>query len=777
MTKEYHHIDDFNVGEELIKIFIEEEILSESVGNGLLATVDILEESRDPGFYTFGEGSKVSFETFYAVYTNFDDFPTHRAALEAMGVNSQYYAKDPRPGETKTAEQRAADINTGARKALANAVRQFNKAGFTQMVSPGDRQQYSKRKIEQDSRDMYRREMEDEYGNPFGMQPTHDDILPGSKGSKNQGQSGRIIDQINNAEIIRGELYNNFTRIPKSRWGGWFQFFRKEIASVSSGNKIWKKRFILGYQIEPNVVYEIWYNTINSTFSVHDVRGNEISQRYQILNEALKQMLNAVAKFSRDDAAFFYNANNQLSRSFLNSIRSTADDRVKDLASLEAKEIEKREKAEDSYVKDREKRRQSLIGKAKRRLNIAMKKEAKKASDAAVAGAGAFGAALAREGKELLTGERRRAEAAMRSAQGVGETRTTGKWSNAAEEDRELARRRSERQQRATGRIQTELELDLRGQADRQRQGLQSDPNRATDSDIQTQLRYNRELNQAERELEKLKRELRASEKANKGMFSDEYKPEKNVRTNTSSGVREAALEAGMKRAQSRRDALEKRLKEQEEKRQKAQKKLFNDHEEFGIDGEETFEEFLEVILTEEEEFEFDAMEDAIDDEVDSGAYDSIVKNYRKMTAATNLSGAFIKGTIAEDMVSLYTESRVDKRFGQSGLRRFLLNRNRKPIVLPRDKPTIWNRVKGFFRGNRYRADFISGYTYDDKINVEIWYITEPNPDKDWKRDDRKPATISTFYVFDVTAGVLIRKYIPYYRNAIQVAVTKLSAY
>lgn len=768
MTKEYYHIDDFNVGEELLAILVEEEILSESVSRGFLSKAMILEENEAPVFHTFKDGSKVSWDTFYSIYTDYDQFPTHEMVFEGMGLEPMMYkpenADDLSPHELRT------KIRESCKKALDNAVARFQKKGFNGLYPPSQRKNYSKRLREQIAREDFYDQMADDPDNPFG-QPTYRDIIPGKKG-QNRGKDGRIINQINNSEIIRGELYNNFTRIPKSRWGSWLNFFKKEYASVSSGNKIWKKQFILGYQVEQNVFYEIWYNSINSTFSVHDSRGNEISNRFTVLNEALKQLLSAVAKFSRDDAMFFLNSNNNLSRSFMNSVKSGVDQRVKELAAIEAKEIQKFEKAEEDFVKESEEKRQSIVKQGLARLREKGNLMARIAKDRTISGVKSGASAAGREAREILTGARRREEEEARKAEREREIRDTWGEKDSATSDA-FAKRREERQARATARIRREMEDDLFGRAARQREELVTNPHRAIDDDIQRQLRDKQELSKAEKELAKLKRELKMSQAANKGMFSDEVEKETRVRQRTEESKDAQSKKAALKRSEER----VKKLKAFIEKQKNRQGNLF-EGEDYGVAPELNFEEYLDsYVLTEEEEFEFDAMEDAIDDVVDTGTYDSIVKSFRNQANKDSLSGAFIKGTIAENMVTRYDETRVDKTFGQRGLRRFLLSRNRKPIILPTDKPSIWNRIKGFFRGVRYRADFISGYTYSDKVNIEIWYITEPNPDKDWKKDDRKPQTISTFYVFDVTAGVLVRKYIPYYRNALQIAVAKLSAF
>lgn len=103
------------------------------------------------------------------------------------------------------------------------------------------------------------------------------------------------------------------------------------------------------------------------------------------------------------------------------------------------------------------------------------------------------------------------------------------------------------------------------------------------------------------------------------------------------------------------------------------------------------------------------------------------------------------------------------------------IGRNRKRrLVTPGDPRARWQRVAHFLLGTRYIADFIEGYTIDNRINYEIWYITEPNPTYG-KSDQRR--TISSYYVFDATSKTLVRKLLPYKRNAEQVIMQKITIY
>ena len=186
------------------------------------------------------------------------------------------------------------------------------------------------------------------------------------------------------------------------------------------------------------------------------------------------------------------------------------------------------------------------------------------------------------------------------------------------------------------------------------------------------------------------------------------------------------------------------------------------------------------------ESFDLD-MEEAqtmfdISDELDDRR-DSTVNTLRRNSAKVAMTINDLKSAINNDLVSLYSDTRINDTKWTGKIGRLLNAGRRVPIVLPTDKPTITQRVRMFFQGTRYRADFVTGVSLGDKINVEVWYVTEPNPNAnvfDSKgvadAEYHGRATISSFYVFDVTSGTLIRKYLPYHKNALQVAMAKLGA-
>lgn len=171
---------------------------------------------------------------------------------------------------------------------------------------------------------------------------------------------------------------------------------------------------------------------------------------------------------------------------------------------------------------------------------------------------------------------------------------------------------------------------------------------------------------------------------------------------------------------------------------------------------------------------------------INSTAADNEAVQRRAMAAKSHFTSSAIKTSVLEDLITSYDKTRAGVHLRQG--RKFvdalyqgskdkdnpswfgkIINRMRLGrdlgISLPTDKPGWWDQVKMVFRGTIFRADFVIGYSLKDQVNIEIWYITEP---------DRNGKNISSYYVYDVSAGLVVRRNLPYYRNALQVVLAKI---
>jgi hypothetical protein len=160
-------------------------------------------------------------------------------------------------------------------------------------------------------------------------------------------------------------------------------------------------------------------------------------------------------------------------------------------------------------------------------------------------------------------------------------------------------------------------------------------------------------------------------------------------------------------------------------------------------------------------------MREIVQRRIDSPHYTREVEKLRNDAQKDSANFRMLQNAVMSS-VEKYDVTRSDP----SSFRHLLSFLDSRKVRLPTDKPSIWNRVKMFFAGTMYRADFIGGYTIGNRVNFEIWYVTEPNPE--YVEGGHMGKTISSFYLFDVTSGKLLRKYIPYYRNAEQLIVQKV---
>mgnify|MGYP006143563535 CR=1 FL=1 len=452
--------------------------------------------------------------------------------------------------------------------------------------------------------------------------PTLDNIDVGNKNKKDK--TVNIVNRINAQQLVSGEFYSNYTRIPKSYWGSWLRFWQREYSSVQNDLRLfgrsWRKTFILGYQITDSLLYEVWYNSIDSTFSIHDQRGASVTRKYPTLNEAIKGLVQFVTQASTDDPAIFASGgrSNQIALSLARSLSIATDSRVTDLMKIDN-----------------------------------------------------------------------------------------------AEQAQQIKKAEQEKSEKES----------------------------------------------AERERRKIERENRRAAKAKNSTPGDDVSA---VPPDDDAGGKEAFN----KEMGNLRDAVDKTKKSREEAIKKAKKEA----------------KLSENIVNEANLGELDDLSRGMIDMTDSRSYDSEVKRIREQADKSIYTQAAIKTYINDDLITTYNETKVRNNFSSRFLDKFINSGRSSPIVLPTDRPGFFDRIRMAFKGQTYRADFISGFSLSGAVNIEIWYITEPNPASKFMNrrlsDEggglRDLNTISSFYVFDVTSGKLLKKYIPYYRNAMTVVLAKI---
>lgn len=169
---------------------------------------------------------------------------------------------------------------------------------------------------------------------------------------------------------------------------------------------------------------------------------------------------------------------------------------------------------------------------------------------------------------------------------------------------------------------------------------------------------------------------------------------------------------------------------------------------------------------------------------ISSKESDAAAISRRKMAQTSGFTTTAIKTSVVEELITTYDVSRAGKHLKQVGyFSRGLLGDQKmgwfkklinsikygreQRIELPTDKPVWYDRVMQVVRGVMFRADFVIGFSLKDAIDIEIWYVTEPDP-------SNPSRNISSYYIYDVTAGLIVRRNLPYYRNAIQTVLAKI---
>lgn len=663
---------DFGAGYQLMEALMGTGVLTEARFNIIKNSEMILEALRTPDIYEV-HGIQIPWRVFETIYTDFDTYPTSKDVLEALGIYS-HIVSSKEGSVTQTLIR------------MAKHFRETNPEA-TDLATIGARMKSYSAK--------YRAAQENQHGSYEPPAPTRSDIDPGRRNRNNS--STRVIEKINSQELLSGEFYSDFSRIPPSRWGNWLRFWDKEKTSVQHDNRLfgrsWKKTFVLGYQLETNLVYEVWYNSIDSSFSVHDSRGNQMTRRFPTLSEAMKALTNAIVQSSSQDKDVLTGGmNNQIANSLLRSMTGSLDQHISDLQRLDDKEqkiaIKRRENAEvasahaDAKWEDR-------------------RREAKK-----------FGIETANKIKDEMKADISNATSRM--------FRDAGR----------------------VGFVAIDAALDkLKSGA------IAFDKFSKTVVDS---------LNLTPEEQENLKKY------ENGDMSFDEYMD--NVRNLVAKRKAEQMRAENQKRSGASKKAPKKTVTSYSDVVKKRGATATNTFESY-VDNDEAYE----------------AQEELVRDVVKASDHSSMIRTLRQDADRGSFTQSAIKNSVNSELIATYNETRVDQNFPRTILPNWINKGRREPIVLPTDKPGFWDRTKMLIKGIRYQADFIVGFSLADRVNIEVWYITEPNPEHSLAKFGAGDSfstspTVSSFYVFDVTSGKLLRKYVPYYRNAVQLVMAKLSA-
>lgn len=765
--KEFTEIQpDFGVGLVLIEELKECGALS-AFDFALMESDQLFENAKNTPTSYQHKGVLISWSTFERVYTDYDTYPTVESVWNGLGFRRELFDKDGK----KTEQNMDAQL-----RRLANHFMEKNKDA-KHIVTLGRREEaYSSH-----SKNRIKDEVEEDAVWP--PQPKREDIYPGKKGRKTQ--SSAILARINSNELLPGEFYSDFSRIRPSVWGSWLRFWDREVAPVKSDKSFlgrpWRKTFVLGYQVAQSLVYEIWYNSLDSTFTVHDSKGNPLSRRFPVLNEAVKAMMAAISQASTADSDFFANGiKNSVAQSLFRSMTDTVDRHVEDMKRLEIKdqkeEIAKLRAANIAKIrKDRDDAIAAKLAQEERRRNIEYFKKdletagkniasaAAKATKAAASMTVKFGVPAADAAfTKLKSGAVSLEDFAKLTAMSLGVV--------GSPMEKELR----------SALVNDEISLGdyvaaIKTLAEKARKGYKDsgsvEPEEPTfERPVKTGYGTDTRADHYTFGGENVSQSVASSFSKNSQnrFFNNEKKPaganyEKRRSYGSFAEKRANALRKGASRLAT---PITEGVDEEWA---------------YGVEPAEsddalmrlTFESLLDNAMY------YDVQEDIMSDVMRDRSRINDINQIRRVAQTGKITQSSIKNIVNSELISSYTETRVEQNFPRSKFPRWMNSGRTDPIVLPTDKPGIIDRAKMAIRGVRYQADFVVGFSLQDRVNIEIWYVTEPNPERALSSfTDAEAAskqTVSSFYVFDVTSGRLIRKFVPYLRNAVQVAMAKLS--
>jgi len=739
--------EQLNIGGVLYDTLVEHEVITEGFARKTLANIDILieKENREngeaillearkptrtnsklgPDYYNI-KGVDVSMDVFSRVWKDYERFSTPDAVATAIGVHPDHWLNSNLTDPRRSMVSDLTDLSYYAyhQGFIDEHVTWSNRAKVF-----GERQRQEKFSVDDPRRE---------------EAPTKDDIDFGHRGRDNS-RAGRSVDKINEKELLPGELYSNMSRIPKTRWAGWLRFWDREKTSLPKDKSLigreWKKTFLIGYQVEPSVVYEIWYNSIDSSFSIHDHRGNQMTRRYPTLQEAMKNMFSLLFQHSTStDQDVMTNVDNNIALSIGRTLSNdfSKSDRMKDMMARERKEEKKRRKEEKERAK-----------KEKRTL--------KQRVDAGI--------------DSVSRGVDNTVQFVSDVKDTREKTRDLGRKVRDMMKDNEFEREKAEREERVND-------------AESKREKAQNEfVNKAREEMERRRKEREEKLRRAE-EMEKQQREERAESEARfndlvgdldiKKMsisdgadaFEKRQKEEKRARD-----VNAVLAAAEQMRKQAMEDEATPKLKSDDE--HKLPKP--SDLKESEDGGSENVDEEIP------DEMALNDMETEVRRLGNDPSYKTHVDGIRKRSEASRYTAAALKNTVMGEIVEVYRQTRVNRNWMNSWWGRYILRGRKDKIVMPNDKPNIFRQAGNFVQGKRYISDFILGFSIENRANIEIWYITEPNPNYSWKFSDLfrantdVPKMISSFYVFDIESQTLLRKYLPHYRNAVQVAINKIA--
>jgi hypothetical protein len=704
---EYYDVKE-NAGEVLLQTLAEVGIISESKAKILNAKTTIILENKGntPSVYSFnykGQDFSVTWNDFWSVYSDLQNYKSYKDMLIALGIPKDVIADAYNKWDS---DKMKAMINHFGKTYGNNHIipksldrsnggepgrNDFYNLGYRNLSDVPTIIEGGKIQLDLDAiADFAGIDSVDEFVSGIRIEnPDKDSVIYGTR-SKDSSRTGRTIEAINKQELFPGEFYSNMSRIPRSSLFNWLRIWKKDTVGLKAEKQSkwdlglgrrWKKIFIMGYQVNDRFLYEVWFNTIDSTYTLHDHRGGELSKRSATLAEVMRYLYLQLAKTSPKDVEFLQNPFDKTTLdSFVRSMSTDIDQRTDDMLARERAEQEKIIKA----IEDKEKKREAF------KKNIGQ---------------------------------------------------MTSKFSNVTDEV--FGKPYQRREMGEMGETPVVIGSDVKRLSKEMKELYQQRIRMAHTS-----------MDMRKEKIEETKRKIIDLYNKIKEKLNDSYKRGELQEKDFRKATQEIDQQYGKINSDISKEIRS--LSQAQYNKQMAVNENF---------GEEPFSDIARERMM-ADEFANEVSETAF-----GTAYNNRVSTIRTQADRDSINFKKLQDMLMTTIVKYTDESRI----GMYATTRFdkMLNVARKDkVVYPTDKPSILNRIKNFVSGTRYRADFIAGYSLADRVDFEIWYVTEPNPNYNEKTDRVK--LVSSFYVYDLSSAKLIRKFIPYYRNAEQVILQKI---
>lgn len=696
-----------------------------------------VKRSTPYSYYMQGRDQVIHWDRFEKVYKDYMQYPDFTDVMRALGIPVNLWSNE-----------------KSARRAFERAIQHFQKEhpnGRT-ITTLGQREKY---------RD----------GGEGGDMPTADiaNVDGGRKGKQNK--STRVVNVLNDRAVVPGEFYSDISRIPKRRWGSFIRFWERQVSRIKNPKSIlgrnWSMHFIMGYQFQKNVVIEIWYSSATSDFNVYDQNGVALSTKgFPSLQEGIRLFVTYLLRQYETDKEVFKGSStsaSELARSYMNALtRGVAADAA--------------EKKREAELMDRETKRKSLKGSSitgtisnatRFRYNDTVehnneardkrKERSRELSTNTQSNKDAWDAdhqknrAAARQSMKdkaasILNRKHEKVDPFIDPATDAKFREDEIKRAHQRRQEEERDRRRANRTYDGEYVVRPQNQAALTKKDEvrtpsynpfNQSQIPANELRRYYDEYMQARADYEAELSEIRR-MEAEQRELEKMQSNSKSSrLGDRFT------TLTNGKKREIERAKGqMSQYERAMKSLESKLKKNgiDVNNRKMVKESFGD--EFG-------------------DFEFDAEDRQLEQNAMS---------LRQMAKNSGFTTTAIKTSLLEDMITVYNETKAKHR--DTGIiSRFLNNKvfrgRAAAIEEPIRKAGWYDRMKMAILGVTYRADFVIGFSLKDAINIEVWYLTEPDPKNPTK-------SVSSFYVYDLTAKKIVRSHLPYYRSALQVVLAKI---